>query len=114
MPSLLTNHLDNTLERIKKPVYVWTLFIIHVLYLMVFTGIFTVNRKYITYLSIFIQTFIAFFLIYRFFPYRSHYLRDFDAEIIFGCGVFLLSNVVFTEFAKSIHIDSIIHSIQKE
>jgi hypothetical protein len=98
---------DNTLEKIKRPIYVWGLFIIHVLYTVVFLGIITVNEKYIHYFSSFIQVFIACFLIIRFFPYRSHYLKDFDSEIIFGCGIFLFSNVFFTELAKWIDLDSI-------
>ena len=90
----------NNLDAIKKPFYIITMLILHVLYILVFFGIYTVNPIYIDALNILIQTFIGVFLVVRFFPLRKYVLRDFDGHIIFGAGSFLLTNLTFTEGKK--------------
>lgn len=112
---------DKTFNEISKPVYFGTLFLIHLSYFLVFFGIFSINTYYLNYLNIFIQGFIAVFLMYRFFPFRTHYLRDFDPQIIFACGMFLFINTFSIEVARAYDLigknlngvkDSVIHLVK--
>jgi len=112
---------DKTFNEISKPVYFGTLFLIHLSYFLLFFGIFSVNAYYLNYLNIFIQGFIAVFLMYRFFPFRTHYLRDFDPQIIFACGMFLFINTFSIEVARAYDLigknlngvrDSVIHLVE--
>jgi hypothetical protein len=54
------------------------------------------NKKYIDIFSNLLLTFVCLFLILRFHPFRKHELRDFDATIIFGSAVLLLTNAGLT------------------
>lgn len=91
---------DDTVDVIKKPVYIWSILILHICYFLVFIGIVSIDSGYLNYINIFIQSFIAIFLMYRFFPFRTHYLRDFDPQIIFACGMFLLLNTFAVEISR--------------
>lgn len=85
--------------------YVNTIVLLHILYIFVFFGILYINPIYIKVLNTFIQLFIGVFLIWRFHPFRSHELKQYDSKIIFGSGVFLLTNLgffsIFTHFFES-------------
>jgi hypothetical protein len=94
---------DTALDKVKVPIYAGAVFIMHLLYLIVFFGLYSVNTKYIEYLKVFVQVFAALFLMLRFNPWREAKLRANDATIIFGFSLFILSNVVFTqEFLQKI------------
>jgi hypothetical protein len=88
---------DKALDTVKVPIYVGGVFIMHVLYLVVFFGLYSVNKIYIEYLKTFVQLFAALFLMFRFNPWREAKLHANDATIIFGFSLFILSNVIFTE-----------------
>jgi hypothetical protein len=87
----------NTLDTIKKPIFVSTMGLIHLSYFLVYFGIFAISREYINILNIFIQSFICLFLIIRFNPFRRHVLREFDDQLIFASAMFLLTNLIATE-----------------
>lgn len=95
-----TNFYDNFLDIIKKPIYIVCFTIIHLFYFAVFFKIISSTPEVITYLNIFIQIFISLFLILKFHPFRNHTLKPFDASIIFGSGIFLLTNLGFTELLR--------------
>jgi hypothetical protein len=88
---------DDTLNAVTPPIYIASVVLLHVLYLLVFFGFYSVNTTYIRYLSTFIQVFVALFLIYRFNPLRKIVIHPHDGTIIFGSGMFLLTNTLFTE-----------------
>ena len=92
---------DDSIDVFKKPVYIGSLLLMHLLYFLLFFGIVIVNSEYLNYLNIFIQTSIALFLMYRFFPFRTYYLREFDPQIIFACGFFLFLNTFVVEFTRA-------------
>jgi len=99
----ITTPFDKILDRYAVNVYYWLLFIIYFFYITAFLGFSFANvieYKYAHFLSIFIQTFIAFVLIYRFHPFRTHSLNQGDIAFIFGSAVFLLTNVGLTEWVK--------------
>jgi len=83
---------DKFLDNIKKPVYLTIIGFIYISYFLIFFGIFYMNKKYIDIFSNLLLIFICLFLILRFHPFRKHELRDFDATIIFGSAVLLLTN----------------------
>jgi len=95
---------DNKIDIIKKPLYISYLVILNLCYFFIYFGIISINTLYLNYLNIFIQTFVSLFLMYRFFPFRTHYLRDFDPQIIFACGIFLFVNTFSIEVSRFYNI----------
>ena len=90
---------------IKKDIavsfYVFSLFIIHVVYVAVFLGVFVTIPEYVRLLNIFVQVFLCLILMIRFHPFReNHTLQSGDSMFIFGAGVFLFTNVVLVELSK--------------
>ena len=92
------DQIDKVLEKIKTPIYFYGLAILHVLYIIVYLGVFSINTEIINYLNIIIQMFICTFLIFRFHPFRKHELHKYDGNVIFGSGVILFTNLLFTQF----------------
>jgi len=85
-----------TMESIKKPVYLLTLFIIYGFYALVFLGIIPSTPYLVHYLSVFVQLFVCVVLLIKFHPFRTRYeLKEFDGEIIFGSAFIILSNLGF-------------------
>jgi hypothetical protein len=89
---------DKLLDNIKKPVYLTIIGFIYLSYFLIFFGLFYINKKYIDIFSNLLLTFVCLFLILRFHPFRKHELRHFDATIIFGSAVLLLTNAGLTQF----------------
>ena len=87
---------DKILDKIKKPVYLTIIGFIYLSYFLIFFGLFYINKKYIDIFSNLLLIFVCLFLILRFHPFRKHELRDFDATIIFGSAVLLLTNAGLT------------------
>jgi len=86
-----------TMDGIKTPLFVGTLFVWHVLYFALFFGLAFINEIYIRWLSTAIQIFICLFLIIRFRPFRDYTITQFDATVIFASATSLLTNVLTTE-----------------
>lgn len=96
----IIDYIDNILDKIKTPLYVISIGIIYLSYILVYIGVFYMNKEYIHYINIFIQLFIGIFLLFRFHPFREHILRKNDSMIIFGSAVFLLTNLGLTQFIQ--------------
>jgi hypothetical protein len=95
---MIFEKIEQTLEMIKKPVYMGSLFILHFVYILITIGVIQYTPQIISNLNIFIQIFISVFLMIKFFPFRKHELKEFDSTIIFGSAIFLLTNLGFTEY----------------
>ena len=81
--------------------YVFSLFIIHIVYIAVFLGIFVTIPEYIRILNIFVQVFLCLILMIRFHPFRENpTLQSGDSMFIFGAGFFLFTNVALVELSK--------------
>lgn len=88
-------------ENITIPVYVSSLFIIHIVYIAVFLGIFVTVPEYIRKLNVFIQTFLCLILMFRFHPFRENpKLHPGDNMFIFGVVYIVFTNVVLVELTK--------------
>ena len=91
-----TNHflkIDKHVERIKMPLYLVSLAVLHIIYLFIFLGLLKFESATVVYLNLFIQIIICIFLIIKFNPFRSHILRPNDGIIIFTAALFLLESI---------------------
>jgi hypothetical protein len=88
---------DKVLDKIKKPVYFTSVGFIYISYFLIFFGIFYMNKRYIELFSNLLLIFVCLFLIIRFHPFRKHELHEFDATIIFGSAILLLTNAGLTK-----------------
>jgi hypothetical protein len=92
------SHVDKVLDKTAAPVYIASIATIYFIYITTFIGLTLISAEYIKYLDVFVQSLIGIFLILRFLPFRNHELRKNDAIIIFGSGVFLLTNLGLTAY----------------
>ena len=107
----LIKYIDNFLDGLV-PYYIYVIAFFHIAYVLLFIGLFEFNKEYLNVLDILIQTFICFFLIIRFNPFRKHIFRPSDAKIIFGSATFLLLNLGFVKFFNQHlmnNVETIIH-----
>jgi hypothetical protein len=92
---------DTTINTIVLPAYIWTVGLIHVIYLAVFFGVFVKIPEQIQTLNIMVQIFICFMLMYRFNPFqKTQQINKFDLTIIFGSAFILFTNVILVELAQ--------------
>ena len=89
-------------EQIKTKLFYGIILLIHVSYVLLFFGVFYINKSYIATLSSCVQIFVSIFLIWRFNPFREwlelkeHKMTNFDKIIIYSSATFLLVNVGLT------------------
>jgi hypothetical protein len=89
--------LDTWLEKIKKPLYLWVVFLPYIAYLIAVLGIFYIDSSYIEWLKSIMQIAVALILLIRFNPLRTnHQLKEYDETIIFGSALILLTNATLT------------------
>lgn len=102
--------VDKVLEKTAAPIYITVISIIYFIYITTYIGLswFQDASEYIFKLDVFLQTLIAVYLILRFHPFRKHEIRSSDATIIFGSGIFLLTNVGLRTYITKV-IDDNIH-----
>lgn len=90
--------LDKLLDKTAAPLYLASIAVIYFIYITTFLGLSWVSTTYVKYLDMFVQGLIGIFLVLRFLPYRNHELRKNDSILIFGSGVFLLTNLGLTAY----------------
>ena len=90
--------VDKLLDKTAAPAYLAGIAAIYFIYITTFLGLSLVSTTYIKYLDIFVQALIGIFLVLRFLPFRNHELRKNDAILIFGSGLFLLTNLGLTTY----------------
>lgn len=85
----------SVLEKIKKPIYLGSLVVLYLSYLLIFIGIYKVEPTFIHYLTVSIHVMICLFLIFTFNPFIENVkLMPYDKEIIFGSAILLLFNMI--------------------
>lgn len=92
------DYIDNILDEVKIPIYRTIMVITHIAYAFALFGIIMIDPIHVNKLNIFAQLFVCGFLIIRFHPFRSHELRKYDSQIIFGSALFLLANLGITQY----------------
>jgi flagellar biosynthesis protein FliQ len=116
----LESKAHSTVIKVRTPLFLFSVVLVHILYLAVFFGVVLVNETYIRYLSTMIQTFVAIFLTIRFNPYLTsdYRITEFDKQVIFYSATFLLLNVVATEvytsFIKNSPLEPLIKTAQSK
>jgi hypothetical protein len=95
--------IDSILDGVGE-YYITTILLLHVVYIAIFLGLISINtmHMYINMLNIGVQLFIGLFLTWRFHPLRTHEYKKHDAKIIFGSGIFLLTNLGFFSVFQNI------------
>ena len=76
-----------------KHTYIAIMVFLWVSYILSYLGVYYVNPQYTSYLSLALRLLVCGFLIFRFHPFRTHELRDFDARLIFASAVMILTDV---------------------
>ena len=114
----LESRAHSTVIKVRMPLFIFSIVLVHILYLAVFFGVAYVNETYIRYLSTMIQSFVAIFLTIRFNPYLTsdYRITEFDKQVIFYSATFLLLNVVttevFTSFIQNSPLDPLVKSVK--
>ena len=91
-------YIDNVMELGGKYYSILPI-ILYFLYFTLFFGVIYINPEYLNVFRTIMQVFVCVFLIYRFHPYRTHTLRQYDANIIFSSALFLLVNLGIVKVA---------------
>jgi hypothetical protein len=95
--SKISEYIDDLLEKIKRPVYLWFAFLPFIAYLVSIFGIIYLNPAYIETLKSITQIAIALILLIRFNPMKEkHQLKEYDETIIFGTALVLIANASIT------------------
>ena len=68
------------------------------LYIISAIGVYDTAPQYILYIDIALKLFIGLFLIFRFNPLVKIQINDFDKQIIFSAGIFILLSSTITSF----------------
>jgi hypothetical protein len=110
----LVDKTEHYLEIIKKPVYMGSLFILHLAYILVFLGIIRYTPMFVNNLNILIQLFVCIFLMIKFHPFRKHELKEFDSTIIFGSAMFLLTNIGFTQLLTNYFGKTVVDNVKNK
>ncbi len=76
-----------------KHTYTAIMVFLWISYILSYFGVYYVNPQYTSYLSLALRLLVCGFLIFRFHPFQTHELRDFDARLIFASAVIILTDV---------------------
>ena len=87
--------------------YLTIFYLSWILYFIALFGITTFNPKYLDKLNLIIKVYVSLFLIIRFNPFTKLKINNFDRNIIFSSGIFLLSTTAITELIRSFLVKEI-------
>ena len=87
--------------------YLTIFYLSWILYFIALFGITTFNPKYLDTLNLIIKVYVSLFLIIRFNPFTKLKINNFDRNIIFSSGIFLLSTTAITELIRSFLVKEI-------
>ena len=76
-------------------------------------GLYDTAPQYIIYIDIALKLFIGLFLIFRFNPLVKIRFNDFDKQIIFSAGIFILLSTTITTFMLNKIQYKIKHNVKK-
>lgn len=112
----LESRTHSIVIKTREPLFIFSVLLVHILYLAVFLGVVYIDESYIRNLSTIIQAFVAIFLTIRFNPYNiDNRITDFDKQVIFYSATFLLLNVVATEvyvsFIEKTPLDPLVKTV---
>ena len=88
-----------TITKYQSRIYDLVIYITYALYLIIFFGLSSAAPKYLSELNFYVHIFIAFFLLYRFNPFRTIQFNELDRKVAFSAGVFIVTTSTFSELA---------------
>ena len=75
--------------------YLWTIFIIHLIYAVVLVGLVEAEPHYLTTIEYYVKVYVSIFLIWRFNPYyHTRQFTDTDRRIVFSAAIFIVTTSV--------------------
>jgi len=83
---------------ISHNIYQILTYVSFALYIISAIGVYDTAPQYILYIDIALKLFIGLFLIFRFNPLVKIQINDFDKQIIFSAGIFILLSSTITSF----------------
>ena len=87
--------------------YLTIFYLSWILYFIALFGITNFNPRYLDTLNLIIKVYVSLFLIVRFNPFTKLKINNFDRNIIFSSGIFLLSTTAITEVIRSFLVKEI-------
>lgn len=92
--------VDNATETVKRPLYLVTMGLVYLGYIVVFLGISYISPSYIRYTSNITYILVGLLLAYKFNPLRDiTTITEADSQLIFICAMFIIFNLGITEYA---------------
>ena len=95
-----------------EQMYIYILYLSWGLYLVALLGISFFSPRYLAYLREIVKIYISGVLIYKFNPFfgdgKKRYINDFDREIVFSAGIYLLLTTTITSVIEHLYSNSII------
>ena len=95
------------MRKIYETLFIYTLNISIIIYVMVFFGITNYAPQYLEYIQIFIKIYISIILIvlYNPFTFKEKIFNNFDRRVVFTSGILLLfSTFIFDNIKKYIEL----------
>lgn len=89
------------LDSVQKTGWKYTVYILYILYFLTIFGLSRAAPQYLDTVNNSLRTYVSIFLIIRYNPFvKIAKFTDFDREIIFSSGVFLLLSTAFGKYIK--------------
>jgi len=77
-------------HKVQEHIFDFTFLIIYFLYFIIALGLSATAPKYLSFLDYYVKIYVAFFLIWRFNPFRHVKFTSLDKKIVFNAGIFVL------------------------
>ena len=74
------------------------IYLSYFLIILAYFGIFNNATKYINALNYYLKIYVCLFLIWRFHPFRTTLMTEFDRKVAFRAGVFILTTTFINEY----------------
>lgn len=74
------------------------IYLSYFLIVLAYFGIFNDATKYINALNYYLKIYVCLFLLWRFHPFRTTEMTEFDRKVAFRAGVFILTTTFINEY----------------
>jgi hypothetical protein len=79
-----------TLIQVQERIFQGVKYFSYILYILVILGVSYSAPKYLYLINVYLPIYVSAFLLIRFNPWRALHFTDFDRQIVFQAGIFLL------------------------
>ena len=100
-------------SHLSRYIYNIITYVSSLIYIISAMGLYDTAPQYIIYIDIALKLFIGLFLIFRFNPLVKIRFNDFDKQIIFSAGIFILLSTTITTFMLNKIQYKIKHNVKK-